>query len=105
MQTARLEPAAKPPLSAAGLRRASGAALELVYEPAPDGADSNLLVLLHGLGDTARPFAELGRQLQRTLPQLAVVSVQAPKRVPLLDEDAYMWWDSFDMLGERTCAH
>lgn len=74
------------------------------YKPAPCGIDSNLLLLLHGLGDTADPFFSLGQRLQQTLPQTAVLSVQAPLRVPLLEEEAWMWYDSFDALGEGTFA-
>lgn len=74
--------------------------LVLRYRGAPCGIDANLLVLLHGLGDTSKPFFQLGEQLQRTLPQTAILSVQAPIRVPILEEDAWMWWDSFDSLGE-----
>ncbi|KAN0063716.1 hypothetical protein ACQY0O_003766 [Thecaphora frezii] len=72
------------------------------YFPAPSSTESNLLILFHGLGDTQRPFATLGQSLQRTLPQTAVLSVQASKRVPFLDEgeEAWMWWDTFDSLGE-----
>lgn len=76
----------------------------LKYKPAPCGIDSNLLLLLHGLGDTADPFFSLGQRLQQTLPQTAVLSVQAPLRVPLLEEEAWMWYDSFDALGEGTFA-
>ncbi|GAA5972566.1 hypothetical protein JCM11641_001902 [Rhodosporidiobolus odoratus] len=72
----------------------------LVFDhfPSRDGIDSNLLILLHGLGDTLQPFSHLGQSLY--LPQTAVLALQAPKRVPLLEEDAYQWWDSFDSLGE-----
>ncbi|GAA6053617.1 hypothetical protein JCM3770_001557 [Rhodotorula araucariae] len=68
------------------------------YAPASDGADCNLVILLHGLGDTAAPFFALGKSLN--LPQTAVLSLQAPDRVPLLEEEAWQWWDSFDSLGE-----
>ncbi|BGP26881.1 phospholipase/carboxylesterase family protein [Rhodotorula toruloides] len=68
------------------------------YSPSKDGVDANLLILFHGLGDTAKPFAQLGRSLH--LPQTAVLSLQAPERIPLLEEEAYQWWDSFDPLGE-----
>ncbi|GAA5995983.1 alpha/beta hydrolase [Rhodotorula paludigena] len=68
------------------------------YSPSRDGVDANLVILLHGLGDTSTPFARLGQQLN--LPQTAVLSLQAPERVPLLEEEAYQWWDSFDALGE-----
>ena len=56
--------------------------LVLQYGGAPCGVDANLLVLLHGIGDTSKPFFQLGEQLQRTLPQTAILRVQAPIRVP-----------------------
>ncbi|WFD30762.1 hypothetical protein MSPP1_001786 [Malassezia sp. CBS 17886] len=72
----------------------------LSYAPAPECVDANLLILFHGLGDTNASFSCLGTTLQKTLPQTAVLSVQAPLRVPLLDEAAWMWWPSFDSLGD-----
>lgn len=94
------ETKAHPPASEAGLRSKNGTRLAFQYAGGPDGVDSNLLILLHGLGDRAAPFLQLGKSLQRTLPQTAVLSVQGLKRVPLLEEEAWMWWDTFDMLGE-----
>ncbi|GAA5862401.1 hypothetical protein JCM3774_002504 [Rhodotorula dairenensis] len=73
-------------------------ALRAVYAPPRDGVESNLLVLFHGLGDTANPFAQLGKSLN--LPQTAVLALQAPTQIPLLEEEAYQWWDSFDQLGD-----
>lgn len=64
----------------------------------PSSIDSNLLILFHGLGDTHAPFTTLGRSL--SLPQTAVLSLQAPTQVPLLEEPAFQWWHSFDELGE-----
>ncbi|GAA5853730.1 hypothetical protein JCM8547_007426 [Rhodosporidiobolus lusitaniae] len=72
--------------------------LRFGYSPSRDGVDSNLLILLHGLGDTHQPFFQLGQSLN--LPQTAVLALQAPERVPLLEEEAWQWWDSFDQLGE-----
>ncbi|GAA5860964.1 hypothetical protein JCM1840_002020 [Sporobolomyces johnsonii] len=72
--------------------------LECSYSPSSDRVDSNLLILFHGLGDTYHPFAQLGSSLK--LPQTAVLALQAPQRVPLLEEQAWQWWDSFDSLGE-----
>ena len=40
-----------------------------------DGIDSNLLVLLHGAGDSHKPFHELSRRMQ--LPQTASLSIHA----------------------------
>ncbi|GAA5916619.1 alpha/beta hydrolase [Sporobolomyces salmoneus] len=72
--------------------------LEFGYSPSPDGVDSNLLIFFHGLGDTFKPFAQLGKSLN--LPQTAILSLQAPTQVPLLEEPAFQWWESFDPLGE-----
>lgn len=104
------EPRTRPAASSGALRahlarhHAGAAPLRFSYAPGPAGVDSNLLVLLHGLGDTMASFQTLGRSLQNTLPQTAVLSVQAPLRVPLLEEEAWMWWESFDALGECTLA-
>ncbi|GAA6018798.1 hypothetical protein JCM8202_002236 [Rhodotorula sphaerocarpa] len=73
-------------------------ALRYEYAASRDGIDANLLILFHGLGDTAKPFAQLGQSLN--LPQTAVLALQAPGRIPLLEEEAFQWWDSFDQLGE-----
>ncbi|KAJ7253051.1 hypothetical protein B0H12DRAFT_1117201 [Mycena haematopus] len=68
------------------------------YAPSDDGTDENLLILLHGLGDTHIPFSKLGRQLK--LPQTAVLAVRAPDQVPFLYEESFAWFPSFDDLGE-----
>lgn len=68
------------------------------YAPSPDGLDSNLLIFLHGLGDTHHPFFKLGQFLK--LPQTAILSLRAPDRIPLLPEEAYQWCHSFDELGD-----
>ncbi|KAF7329778.1 Abhydrolase-2 domain-containing protein [Mycena kentingensis (nom. inval.)] len=68
------------------------------YAPSDDGTDENLLVLLHGLGDTHTPFFKLGKQLK--LPQTAVLALRAPDKIPFLYEEAYAWYPSFDPLGE-----
>ncbi|KAI0640881.1 hypothetical protein C8Q79DRAFT_1037718 [Trametes meyenii] len=69
-----------------------------VYSPSDDGTDENLLILLHGLGDTQIPFGRLGRQLH--LPQTATLALRAPEKIPYLYEEAYQWYESFDPLGE-----
>ncbi|GLB44176.1 putative phospholipase Carboxylesterase [Lyophyllum shimeji] len=68
------------------------------YFPSDDGTDENLLILLHGLGDTHTPFFKLGRQLK--LPQTAVLALRAPEKIPYLYEESYQWYNSFDQLGE-----
>ncbi|KAG0149880.1 hypothetical protein CROQUDRAFT_39297 [Cronartium quercuum f. sp. fusiforme G11] len=71
---------------------------EVVFEylPSADGVDTNLLILFHGLGDTPKPFTNLAKTLK--LPQTAFLILRAFERVPLLEEEAYQWWDSFDSL-------
>lgn len=69
--------------------------LSFDYTPSADGIDFNLLVLLHGLGDSKQPFTNLGKQLK--LPQTATLSVQAPEPVPYMD-GCFQWFPSFDML-------
>ncbi|KAF9265837.1 alpha/beta-hydrolase [Marasmius fiardii PR-910] len=68
------------------------------YFPSDDGTDENLLILLHGLGDTHIPFSKLGRQLK--LPQTAILALRAPEKIPFLYEEAYQWYTSFDQLGD-----
>lgn len=68
------------------------------YNPSEDGVDENLLILLHGLGDTHVPFANLGKQLK--LPQTATLAIRAPERIPYLYEEAFQWYESFDPLGD-----
>jgi len=77
----------------------SGIPVPFSYSASDDGTDENLLILLHGLGDTHLQFAKLGRQLR--LPQTATLALRAPERIPFLyDEEAFQWYDSFDNLGE-----
>ncbi|TRM70175.1 hypothetical protein BD626DRAFT_476524 [Schizophyllum amplum] len=68
------------------------------YFPSDDGTDENLLIILHGLGDTHVPFAHMGKQLK--LPQTAVLALRAPQQIPFMDAESYQWYPSFDPLGE-----
>ncbi|KIP10747.1 hypothetical protein PHLGIDRAFT_196338 [Phlebiopsis gigantea 11061_1 CR5-6] len=72
--------------------------VEISVRESEDGVDENLLILLHGLGDTHKPFAKLGTTLQ--LPQTATLALRAPDLIPYLYEEAYQWYESFDPLGE-----
>ncbi|KAH9030502.1 hypothetical protein EDB85DRAFT_1426829 [Lactarius pseudohatsudake] len=72
------------------------------YSPSDDGTDENLLVLLHGLGDTHLPFGKLGRSFK--LPQTATLALRAPEQIPYLYEQAFQWYPSFDPLGD-VLAH
>jgi predicted esterase len=67
-----------------------------VYERSADGLESNLLVLLHGLGDSAANFAEFGRRL--ALPQTSLLSVTAPCCLPFEDMGSG-WYQAFDADG------
>ncbi|OKL64623.1 hypothetical protein UA08_00301 [Talaromyces atroroseus] len=51
----------------------------------------NILVLLHGLGDTANKFASFGRALN--LPETTCITVQAPTPLPasFIDHEGYHW--------------
>lgn len=89
------EPRRKPPP-----RGSASTFPTLCYTPSPDGVDSNLLILLHGLGDTSAKFHSLGTTLQRTLPQTAVLTLQGTTRVPILPEEACTYWEVITPLGE-----
>ncbi|KAF7792941.1 hypothetical protein EIP86_004044 [Pleurotus ostreatoroseus] len=76
----------------------SGIPVPFEYNASDDGTDENLLILLHGLGDTQKPFARLGKSLK--LPQTATLALRAPDLIPFLYEEAYQWYTSFDPLGD-----
>ncbi|PWN39496.1 hypothetical protein IE81DRAFT_352147 [Ceraceosorus guamensis] len=90
------EPAIKRPPSPSRI------AFQHAYIASPQQVDSNLLILLHGLGDTQASFVDLGKQLQRALPQCAVLALRGARTVPLLGGG--MWWDAWDPLGEMLPA-
>ncbi|CEH12245.1 Lysophospholipase [Ceraceosorus bombacis] len=77
-------------------------AFQHAYIASPQQVDSNLLILLHGLGDTQASYVDLGKQLQRALPQCAVLALRGARSVPLLGGG--MWWDAWDPLGEMLPA-
>ncbi|KZT04962.1 uncharacterized protein LAESUDRAFT_737744 [Laetiporus sulphureus 93-53] len=85
-------PRTKPP------PRSSSIPVPFTYNPSDDGTDENLLILLHGLGDTQVPFGKLGLQLK--LPQTATLALRAPEQIPFLYEQAFEWYTSFDPLGD-----
>ncbi|KAI8992745.1 hypothetical protein BD414DRAFT_482062 [Trametes punicea] len=92
LESTNTVPRVKPPPNASAIP------VPFVYYPSDDGTDENLLILLHGLGDTQIPFGKLGRQLH--LPQTATLALRAPEKIPFLYEEAYQWYTSFDPLGE-----
>ncbi|KAL1974724.1 hypothetical protein VTN31DRAFT_4928 [Thermomyces dupontii] len=79
--------------------------ITIIHHPSNTTASSrppsNILLLLHGLGDTAARFASFGRALN--LPETVCVTVQAPNALPLgiTDGDAFHWGDDlvFDSDG------
>ncbi|KAL1695054.1 hypothetical protein GGG16DRAFT_109576 [Schizophyllum commune] len=68
------------------------------YYESDDGTDENLLIILHGLGDTHSAFARMAKQLK--LPQTAVLALRAPQQIPFMDMESFQWYPSFDPLGE-----
>ncbi|CUS09435.1 unnamed protein product [Tuber aestivum] len=65
----------------------------LVYtlpSPATTPPPTNILILMHGLGDLHNSFTTLGTQL--ALPETAVLAIQAPNSLPITQE-AYHWGD------------
>lgn len=59
----------------------------------PSAGARNLLVLLHGLGDTPEPFAQLARKM--ALPQTAALALRAPIALPF-GLAGSQWHASFD---------
>ena len=57
---------------------------------------TNILLLLHGLGDKHASFTKLGQQLN--LPETACVAVQGPQG--LMDLDGFQWGD--DIIFDST---
>ncbi|CAO1632557.1 unnamed protein product [Parajaminaea phylloscopi] len=82
-----------------------GRRLVAQYSASPSGIDSNLLIFFHGLGDTSRPFFELGKSLQKTLPQTAVLSVQGSEKIPILPEEAWCYWQCIDPVMGAVIPH
>jgi predicted esterase len=66
------------------------------------GSPVNVLVLLHGLGDTQTPFTTLSRQLN--LPETVCISIRGLNPIPAIftgnDEPAFHWGDDV-LVDER----
>ncbi|KAL3458533.1 Alpha/Beta hydrolase protein [Aspergillus heterothallicus] len=81
----------------------SSLTLTLTQPPAPqsnDRAPPNILLLLHGLGDTHAPFTNLAKSL--SLPETTVLTLQAPNPLPL-DIPGFHWGDDINF-DSRTGA-
>ena len=61
-----------------------------ITPPPPPQQPINILLLLHGLGDSNIPFTTLGAQL--ALPETACISLQAPTPLPF-DLGGFHWGD------------
>ena len=64
--------------------------LSITSPPAGSQHTTNVLVLLHGLGDTSAPFTNLGKQL--ALPETTCLSLQAPMPLPF-ELGGFHWGD------------
>jgi predicted esterase len=75
--------------------------LDIIPPPNPH-PPLNILLLLHGLGDTETPFTNLGKALN--LPYTACISIRAPSPVPALftgsDAPSFHWGD--DILFDQS---
>ncbi|KAJ3372363.1 hypothetical protein HDU91_003791 [Kappamyces sp. JEL0680] len=77
--------------------------LQAKFVASRDSVNSNLLVLLHGLGDSRDNFAKFG--IGMNLPQTGLLLLQAPFPIPYFDEGS-CWYPSFDLAGnELTMAN
>ncbi|KAI8933344.1 hypothetical protein NX059_009966 [Plenodomus lindquistii] len=74
----------------------SSVKLSITPPPSPQ-PPTNMLILLHGLGDTNAPFTKLGQQLN--LPETACIAVQAPAPLPF-DLGGFHWGD--DMVFDQS---
>ncbi|KAF2754061.1 alpha/beta-hydrolase [Pseudovirgaria hyperparasitica] len=61
-----------------------------ITPPSSSQQPINVLILLHGLGDTHVPFTNLGRQMN--LPETVCISIRAPKPLPF-DLGGFHWGD------------
>lgn len=59
------------------------------YMTSRDEFEGNLLIMLHGLGDTEKSFFDLARKLN--LPGTCVLSLQGPFPVPLMDTPSFSY--------------
>lgn len=71
--------------------------LTITPPPSSSPRNTNVLILLHGLGDTDAPFTQLGKQL--ALPETACIALQAPTPLPF-ELGGFHWGD--DMIFDQT---
>ncbi|KAL6780805.1 hypothetical protein ACKKBG_A08535 [Auxenochlorella protothecoides x Auxenochlorella symbiontica] len=63
------------------------------YMPSQDGCSQNLMLMLHGLGDSPEPYASLAQSLK--IPQTDFLAIRGPLAVPFT-ENGRCWYDAFD---------
>lgn len=67
-----------------------------VYVKSADGKEENILVLLHGRGDTPKPYAQLARKME--LPQTSALAIAGPLDVPFT-ENGKAWFQVSAIVG------
>jgi predicted esterase len=76
--------------------------LTLDIIPPSSGQPVNILILLHGLGDTNKSFSQLGKNLN--LPETVSISIQGPNPIPPIftgsETPAFHWGD--DVLVDES---
>ena len=72
--------------------------VDIIPPPVSEQKPINILILLHGLGDSKSSFSHLARQLQ--LPETACLSIQAPMPLPF-DLGGFHWGDDV-VFNQRT---
>ena len=73
------------------------ASLTLAITPPDTARSTNILILLHGIGDTLTPFANFASALH--LPETTCITIQAPKPVPF-ELPGYHWGDDIVFEGD-----
>ena len=68
----------------------SSLVLSIIPPPVSSPVTTNVLILLHGLGDTSVSFTNLGKQL--ALPETTCISLQAPTPLPF-ELGGFHWGD------------
>ncbi|KAL9102554.1 MAG: hypothetical protein Q9163_002304 [Psora crenata] len=71
--------------------------LTITIPPLTAPRPTNVLLLLHGLGDTSKSFTELSKQMK--LPETVCLSLQAPMPLPF-DLGGFHWGD--DIIFDQT---
>jgi hypothetical protein len=66
--------------------------LKPLYIESQDKANSNIMILLHGMGDTAGNFIQFAQRMQ--LPQTMLCALTGPFRIPFFDNGT-SWYSQF----------